>query len=80
MAWHHVEDSTIAVPQYEITITGAPFGSTGYGRTVEASTRIPTGVVEHVTHSIWRCGNCRALACGKQGDSPPAKCGKCGAG
>ncbi len=27
--------------------------------------------------SLWRCGHCRALACGMKDVAPVGKCGKC---
>lgn len=77
MAWHHVDDETIHVPQYEVQLVAVSHGV--FGGLKERSTKEPTGEVVEVTHSIWRCGNCRALAVCKQGERPAGACGKCGA-
>ena len=36
-----------------------------------------TGQTVEKTHSVWRCGNCRALAVTSQGERPSGDCGKC---
>lgn len=75
--WHHVADETIDVPQYEVQQVVVDF--MGFGTLKERSSTVPTGEVRQVTHSIWRCGACRALACGQQGQRPATACQKCGA-
>ncbi len=82
MAWHHVSDDTIRVPQYQTKVVSIPVrDSSGsyYSRLVVRSTKVPTGEVREVTHSVWRCGNCRALAAGEHRIPPDGPCLKCGA-
>lgn len=62
MAWHHIEDVE--------PISGHFVGRSGS----EPDKRIST---ETIALSIWRCGNCRALACGRKGVEPHGPCMKC---
>lgn len=81
MAWHHVGDETTCVPQFatrEGTYVREYPGGWKQELPVTQSTNMPTGEVVEVTHSFWRCGNCRALACTAQGEKPAGNCGKCG--
>lgn len=72
MAWHHISDETMTVPDYALRkVTRHAFGS---DYTDEVTTRYPTGTTVEVTHSLWRCSACRKMACTKKG-ATPSKCG-----
>jgi hypothetical protein len=65
VAWHHVED-TESVPAAGATYWN---GSKSSARKEAARATIAL--------SIWRCGNCRALAVTHKGEQPSGKCGAC---
>jgi len=74
MAWHHVEDQETVAPKYELLPWRDRFGAARVHIGKKA-----TGANVTVTHAIWRCGNCRALAVTEAGTRPTGNCGKCGA-
>lgn len=81
MAWHHVEDKVTRAPKYRTKMVNVtkrlPHG--GFRTiTLNVSTKEPTGEYVEVTHSLYRCGNCRALWCGEKSTKPDGKCQKCG--
>lgn len=81
MTWYHVGDETTVVPIY-FTFRVDREKDTPYGPRVfthEQLSNVPSGETVEVTHSIWRCGNCRAMACGAKGKAPRGPCQKCGA-
>lgn len=74
MAWHHLSDDTTSAPIHTLKKW---VDRRGYER--DCVGREPTGENVSKTHSVWRCGGCRALAVTSQGERPSGKCGKCGA-
>ena len=72
MAWHHVEDCEIVAPVHALV----PYVDR-HGNPRECIGRTPTGAYVTKELSIFRCGNCRALAVGAKGFEPSGPCLKC---
>lgn len=81
MAWHHVNDETHVIPRNVtrmVDVVRRTSIGTPYIAKVARLTKEQSGETFEVTYSIWRCGNCRALATCEQGVKPSGNCGKCG--
>lgn len=71
MSYRLVEESTIKVPGYHtkrITV----HKTDGDVQIDVSDASSPTGATKEVTHKLWRCESCKAMACG---DSAPSECG-----
>lgn len=75
MAWNHVADETTRAPAHAVR-----YFTDKHGQMMPYTTSEPTGEYVETTHSIWRCGSCRALATTNKGYPPSGPCRKCGAG
>jgi hypothetical protein len=72
MSWHHIRDEETVATKFELVDW-----VDRHGRSRTCIGKEPTGETVSKTHSIWRCGNCRALAVTSSQSDEPGKCQKC---